>query len=593
MKGRALIPLAALLLLLAATGPLSVQDAPTLMAWPEGEVERYLHDIQLRNLERAEVATGSNGAVVVALNGFAARAGLEALKKGGSAADAALTAALTQVALTAGGPVSYFGILSFVYYDAESRQVVCLNADWNTVRGETDARSIPGRVSMSSEEAALGTEPSGRTALVGGFMKGVEAAHARFGRLPYAALFEPAIHIAENGFLVRPGFVKALETRAADLARLPETRAVFTKPDGSSYREGDVFRQPALARTLRILAAEGADYMYSGPWGKKLVAAVRADGGKMTLQDLEDYEVLWQAPLKAPVGAYEIHISPPPNLGGVSLIEALNLAMVAGLPKRGHWSSSGEVLRDAVNISMAGYLRFRPQAALADAFPGMDFSPASRVTPAHASELWRRVRNGAALTRWEQAPREPRHSDNVVAIDLRGNIAAITHTINSVEWGKTAILIDGVSIGDPASYQQARIAQVVPGSRLPSQTETGILFHVGVPVLGFGSMGAGLHQRTFQALMNVIGYGMTIDEAIDAPDFLLPRFSPTGTRVLVPQGRFPPGVLREMGYAFDEIDLSVPQFGGAGTWIAIHRDPKTRTLRAASNNRKNGAAVAY
>ncbi len=583
------------LLLLAVVSSLSSQsdDRPTLMAWPDGEYEHYLHDVQAVSRTQAQVATGRNGAVTVALNGFAARAGLEALKQGGSAADAALTAAMTQVALTAGGPVSYFGILSMVYYDAESSQIVALNAEWNTVRDETDPASIPGRITLAMKGGHLGTQPSGRTALVGGFIKGVEAAHERFGRLPFAALFEPAIHIAENGFSVRPGFAQVLEKRAADLSRLPDTRAVFTKKDGSFYAGGDVLRQPALAKTLRAIAAHGSDYMYGGPWGKKLIAAVQAEGGKMTLQDLEDYDVLWQKPLKTRIGEYEVHTSPPPNDGGVSLIEALNLAMAAELPKRGHWSTSGDVLRDAVDISMAGYLRLRSPTTLAASFPGLDFSPASRVGREHAIELWHRIQGGAALTSWEKPPRTSSHSDDVVAIDSRGNIAAITHTNNSVAWGKTAIFVDGISIGDPGAYQQARIARVHPGQRLPAQTETGILSRDGVPVLAFASMGTGLHQRTFQALMNVIGYGMTVDEAVDAPDFFLPKFASTGTRVAVPKARFPADVLETMGYAYVEIDPAMKGLGGDGIWVAIHRDPKTGSLRATSNNRKNGAAVAY
>lgn len=568
---------------------------PPMLAWPVGEYEHYLLEVQAARRERSQVATGKNGAVTVALNGFAARAGLEALKQGGSAVDAALTAALTQVAVTAGGPVSYFGILSLVVYDAESGRVVTLNAEWNTVRGETDPASIPGSVSQRGRATMLGTAPSGRTALVGGFMKGVEAAHRRYGKLPFARLFEPAIDLAERGFPVRPGFARVLARRAGDLSRLPETRAVFTREDGSFYEAGDVLRQPALARTLSTIAEQGADYMYGGRWGQKLVAAVRADGGKMTLEDLRAYEVLWSDPLVAKVGLpsrepYELHTSPPPNEGGTSLVEALNLALAARLPERGHWSESGEVLRDAVDVSMAAYLHLRSPGALAAAFPGLDFSPEARATPEHAAQLWRRMQAGARVTNWQPATS---HSDDVVTIDAEGNVAALTHTINSVAWGKTGIFVDGVSIGDPASFQQAAVARAGPGNRLPQRTETGIVTQGGVPVLGFASMGSGLHQRTFQALLNVLAHGMTVDEAIDAPDFFFPSFTARGTRVQVPAGRFPRRVLESTGYAYDEVDMTQLGLGTDGVWVAIHRDPETGELRAASNNRKNGAAIAY
>jgi gamma-glutamyltranspeptidase / glutathione hydrolase len=195
---------------------------------------------------------------------------------------------------------------------------------------------------------------------------------------------------------------------------------------------------------------------------------------------------------------------------------------------------------------------------------------------------------------FRMAPK-PQHSDDVVAIDHAGNIAAITHSINCVIWGKTAIVVDGVSIGDPASYQQAFIAKVKPGDRLPAPTETGILFKDGQPVLGFASMGAGLHQRTFQCLLNVTRFGMTVDEAINTPDFFLPAtdLKTYVSTVHVPQGRFPKSVLDEMGYAYEEVEGKKRRFGGEGLWVAISRNPQTGELRAGSPNRNNSAAVAF
>src|SRR5262245_63463233 len=201
-----------------------VNLSPT--AWPKGEYERFLR-AQDADRTEAGVATGRNGAVTVAYNGVAARAGLEALKQGGSALDAALTTALTQVAVTAGAPISYFGIMSLVYYDAKTGKVYTMNAEWNTVRGETEPLKIPGGINMASEDGLRGTAVSGRTALVGGFMKGVGAAHARFGKLPFKQLFEPAIYIADQGMPVTKHLADKFRFRGPDLKRLPETRAVF------------------------------------------------------------------------------------------------------------------------------------------------------------------------------------------------------------------------------------------------------------------------------------------------------------------------------------------------------------------------------
>ncbi|MBL8959378.1 MAG: gamma-glutamyltransferase, partial [Gemmatimonadetes bacterium] len=447
-------PLAVVILLAACARATSTPAEP----WTGAEQARYLGPMQAAIRSAAGSAEGRRGAVTVAYNAYAARAGLDVLQQGGNAMDAALTAALTQVATTAGSPVSYFGIMSLVYYDAKTRQVSTLWAGWNTVRGETSPLTIPGAISLNSDGEALGTDPSGRTALVGGFMKGVEAAHRRFGRRPFATLFDPAIRVAEGGMPVHATLAHQFELRAKDLARLPATRAALLKPDGSAWQVGDTLRQAALAATLRQVAANGADYMYNGPWGERLVAAVQADGGKMTMEDLRGYEVIWSEPLRATVHGHEIVTAGAPNTGGAALIEAQQLAVAAGLPSRPHWSADGEALRRAVQTSMGFFADLLPPAALGAVMPGIDFSPAARLTPEHGAQFWAAMEAGKLPV--SLARQAPRHSDDVVVVDAEGNMAAITHSINCVYWGKTALNIDGISIGDPGSYQQALIARV-------------------------------------------------------------------------------------------------------------------------------------
>jgi gamma-glutamyltranspeptidase/glutathione hydrolase len=573
----------------SAEDGVSVDLAPA--SW-QTDYETYMQ-AQLVDRTQAGVATGYNGAVTVAYNALAARAGLEALKQGGNAMDALLTGAMAQVALTAGAPISYFGILSLVYYEAETGEVHTMNAEWNTVLGEDDPMSIPGGIDLSSPDGIYGTAISGRTALVGGFMKGVGAAHERFGSLPFGELFKPSIHIAENGMPVSKKMAGYFEARGEDLARLPETRATFLKAEGSLYTEGDVLKQPALASTLSAIAEQGTDYMYKGPWAERAVAAIQADGGKMTLEDLASYEVSWDEPLVADLGGYTLYTNPFPNQGGTAIIEAQRLATASGMIADGHWTESSTALRKALDIAQMGFITFLPPMTQSMMFPGMLFSMENRVKTEHAKALWEQIEGGRKLGRW--APREPKHSDDVVVIDRWGNIAAITQSINCVLWGKTAIVVDGISIGDPGSFQQAAIAKTGPGKRLPSPTETGILFKEGEPVLGFASMGSGLHHRTFQGLLNYMRFGMTVDQAIDTPDFFMPD-TDTATFQLtarVPKGQFPASVLEGLGYNFEEIDPKNARFGGEGVWIAISRDPQTGQLRAGSHNRNNSDAVAY
>src|SRR5262245_51969858 len=161
-------------------------------AWPPGELEKYWR-LQ-RDYQRPHPSVeSSKGMVAVTHDAISARIGLEALQQGGSAADEALSTSLAQIALDAGAPTSYAGILTMVYYDAASKKVYSLNAGYNTVLEEKEPFTIPG-----------GGKPSGRTALVPGFFAGVQSAHDRFGKLPFASLFDPAIYLDEKGFVVDP-----------------------------------------------------------------------------------------------------------------------------------------------------------------------------------------------------------------------------------------------------------------------------------------------------------------------------------------------------------------------------------------------------
>ncbi|AMO23639.1 gamma-glutamyltransferase [Ramlibacter solisilvae] len=561
--------------------------------WPADEYQRYL-GAQSVDRTTAGEAKGKNGAVTVAYSGIAARAGLEALKQGGNAVDAALTTAMAQIVVSASAPVSFFGILSMVYYDAKSGKTTTMGAEWNTVKGETDPLSIPGGIAFGSDDSLRGSgEPSGRTALVGGFMKGVEAAHKKFGVLPFAQLFEPSIYLAEQGVPINPLVNHAIKMREQDLLRLPETKSIFTKPNGTFYKTGENFKQLALATTLRKLATEGADYMYKGSWGKKLIAAIQADGGKMTMEDLESYEVQWSDPVVCELAnGYTLHMSQAPNFGAPNLVEALNLAEEANLAEDGPWWESGPALKKAVDIANQFGVSLLPDAMVGQMYPGMDFSFDARLTKAHAKELWKRMEAGMKAGRFR--PRL-QHSDDVVAVDKDGNMCAITHSINCVNWGKTAIFIDGISISDAAGFQQAQVAKVQPGDRLPAPTEQGILFKDGQPVLAFASMGAGLHHRSFQCLTNVMKFGMTIPDAINAPDFYMSKIDvDTFTSMIaVPVGRFAKDVLDATGYEWTEIPIEEARLGGEGKWVAISRDPHTGELEAGSHNRNNSDALAY
>ncbi len=539
------------------------------------------------------MVTGTTGAQAI-------EGGVEILRAGGSAADAAMSTALTQICLAAGSWVSYAGLMTMVYYDAETDQVHNMNAAYNTVAAETDPLAIPG-IDLSAGLGGFEAEPSGRTVLVPGFMKGVEAASARFGKLPFRDLFAPAIACAEDGFEYQEGNAAQYAFREQVLSRLPETKAVFTGADGLPYEAGDMFTQPALARTLRMVAEQGADYMYRGRWAEKLVELVGDIGGRMTLDDLARYQVVWSEPARGSYRGYDLYAHGSPAEGGVGLIEAMNLAELADVSGHGHYGDSPEALFWLAQISRPGLAFAIGGKEAADgvaAIIGADLTHETRVEKETSAKLWGAIQDGSFPGVVVPDGGAPPHSDAVVAIDRWGNIASVVHSINTVSWGTTGIFVDGVSIPDSGIFQQAMMAQIEPGGRLPDPTNPGLVLRDGKPFMGFSSIGSGLHQRTIGGLLSVLDFGLTPAEAVDKPALGSFSFSalaqdgsgPAAQSVGV--GDYPPEFIARveaMGQPIEEDDAT------RGYWIAIMIDPETGELHGASIRglALGGRAVGY
>ena len=569
--------------------------------WPEGELQRF------ENLFGAEkpLAESKAGIVVSTTAAAAARAGLEALNRDGSAVDAVMTHALAEITLWASCCVSHAGFMDLMVFEAATGEVHHLNGGWNTVLGEDDPLSIPGD-----------GVPSGRASLVPGFMAGLEAAHGRFGKLPFAALFGPAIYFAEEGFEVLPMLEGMIAARKDVLSRRPETKAVFTKEDGSWYVTGDRFSQPELAHTLRQVAAEGADYMYQGPWAEKLVAAVQSEGGKMTLEDLKRYEPIWRAPLRSTFRGYDVHATAQPNLGGVNMVEALNLVELADLGSLGHYTESPQALfrltriarlMDIMGTSLTHHVT--PTALIERHAPGIATAPPQRTTKEAAKKLWQAMQTDGwdqlniAAYEWQPDPSSGNHSDAVVAVDAEGNAAALLHTINTALWGTTGIFVDGVAIADSGKYQQTKIARAGPGRRLPVETNPVLITKSGKPVLVSSSIGMGVHEQTYQAIVNVLEYGLDPKAAAESPQVLRPMSGGIDRAMgvetenpaaqAVEEGAFDAELLARVRAMQQPMQEVSPEAAGSwrGYWVGIHIDPQTGIRRGALSPYFDGWAL--
>jgi gamma-glutamyltranspeptidase / glutathione hydrolase len=527
----------------------------------------------IKNAAPSPLAEGRNGVVVGTTGNAAVHAGLEALQGGGSAADAAVVTALTQVVECGGAYVSHAGILSMVYFEAKTGKLHYLNACYDTPANEKDPLSIPTK-----------GKPSGRTALVPGFMAGIQAMHDQFGKLPRKHVFKPAIDLADGGFRVEPMLARFISARKAVLTRLPETKRIFSEEKGELLTEGDWFRQPELAATLRQVADQGAGVMYTGSWAEQFVAAVQKQGGKITLDDLKNYRVIWEAPLQTTYRDHEVALPGFTSHGGVSMVEALHLLAEANLPKDGHYSQSPTSLFWLMQISHCQVLSFLPSSTLKK-FQGLDLSPPSRLRRETSAAIWKQMQEGkwpfAAKVK-EVGVERPAHSDGIVVADRWGNVAAVTHSINTTLWGDTGLFVAGISIPDSASFQQAAIKETGPGKRLADPMCPLIVLRKGQPVLASSAIGGGLHPRTLQILSSVLDFGMDAQTAVEEPAFLLPEFTAGKPIAQVESGQFGKKLVDSVAALGQQVKEINAQQAGAfrGYWVGVQLDPAGGVRRA-------------
>jgi gamma-glutamyltranspeptidase/glutathione hydrolase len=467
------------------------------------------------------VRSGEEGVVAATVSPVAVEAGVQMLRKGGTAADAAASIALTQVTTQLGSVVSYAGIMTLVYFDARSGKVWSLDAGYGTYRGETDPASIP-----TSDISALtgGVPPApgpglGRQTLVPGFMAGVEAMQKRFGRYGLREALQPAIWYAENGIKISAPLAYFFTARQKQLMRTPEGRAFLGQAGNTLPQSGDNFRQNALAETLRTVANDGARTMYTGAWAKAFVAQVQRDGGKVSLADLASYRPVWSEAASTKVFDHTVYTNGGTSFAPYQILTALNAAEALGVSQRGPYWRDPEtfLMLNRLGEVVAGAPQLVPAVADALKARGVDISPAGQRSKAYAQALATAL---PALT--SAATGDTHHSNALVVVDKRGNIAVMTHTINAVIWGGTGIVVGGIPIPDSAGFQQARLATLNPGDRLPNEIADALVIDSrGHPVLASGVIGSSMLPETLRVIVSHIAQKQPLAEVAAAPPLLI------------------------------------------------------------------------
>jgi gamma-glutamyltranspeptidase / glutathione hydrolase len=305
---------------------------------------------------------------------------------------------------------------------------------------------------------------------------------------------------------------------SAPLAETASGQRFIQQAGSSTPKIGDLFIQNDLAQTLRAVSSSGPSYMYSGKWGRDYVTAVRAAGGAAELADMEQYRPHWSEAVFSTLNGNAIAISGE-SFGALQIREALNLAEELRVDKMApYWQDPQSFLALSRILRWVQGTAYDPGAIDRLRMQGIDASPARRMTKAYARAVAPLV---GLLYCAPPADTSSHHSAAVVAVDRWGNVAALVHTANSVIWGSTGFVVDGVPIPDAAAVNAAQLAHVVPGQRVANEMSPLIAIRNGKPVLAIATIGSSLISETMRLLVGLLGNGVDLPSVTAAPPLLL------------------------------------------------------------------------
>jgi gamma-glutamyltranspeptidase / glutathione hydrolase len=492
-------------------------------------------------------AVPATTAWVSAANPHAVNAGVEILKQGGSALDAAI-AIQTVLGLVEPQSSGIGGGAFLMYYDAGTRRITVFNGR-ETAPAGADPRMF---LDENGRPLPRGTATtSGRAIGVPGVMRMLEAAHRKFGTLPWNETLAPAIRLAQDGFVISPRMGRYLGSSFPQ-ANTPDVRALFARPDGSPLQVGDHFRNPAYASTLHQMAEGGADVLHDGPLAEAIVARARAAplGGTMTLEDLERYSVEEVAPLCRIYLQRQVCVPPPPS-SGVALLQLLGILEHTDVARRGPedpqaWFLFGEASRlmyadrdryvaDPDFVAVPVEQMLEPTYLTARAGLIHD-----RVGPPPAPGIF------AGFARATDTTLEAVGTSHFVVVDAGGNAVSMTTTVETyLGSGRvvggfvlnnelTDFALDPVEGGRPA-------ANAIAGGKRPrsSMAPVIVLDLKGNFIGALGSPGGNaILAYNGKTLLGTLAWGLPLQQAIDLPNLIA-----RGKEFAAETSRFPQSVV--------------------------------------------------
>ena len=562
-----------------------------------------------------DVARGTKG-MVVAAEPFAADAGIEILRQGGNAVDAAVAVAFA-LAVTHPSAGNLGGGGFMLIRRADGRAVF---VDY---RETAPAAARPDMYLDAKGELIPGSSTEGwQAAGVPGTVAGLEAALRAHGTMSLHQVLQPAIRLADKGFPVSERLARSLRENAGRLGRDPESRRIFLR-SGRPYQPGDVLKQKDLARTLKRLAALGARDFYEGLLAQRLVKESKKGGGLFTLDDLKNYRAGLRQPLRGSFRGAEILTAPPPSSGGVALLETLNMLEPLLQPQEEPDDPAViHLIAEALRRAFADRARYLadsdfvavPVQALIDKAYAAEFRSSIDRQRASASATLERP-DPARFQPAAPAPaavgasrREGSNTTHFSVVDAEGNAVANTYTLND-GYG-AAITIAGLGVllnntmddfttqpGAPNALfhlVQSDGNKVEPGKRpLSSMTPT-IIVRDAQPWLVLGSPGGPrIISAVIEVALNRLAFGDNLALAIARPRF---HHQWLPDALYVEDGAFTEAqlsALRARGHTvrmITELSSAPSAPTGVGRVNAIERDPVTGELVGVADARGGGAA---
>ena len=502
---------------------------------------------------------GKNG-MVAATHPVASQVGVDILKMGGNAIDAAVA---TQFALAvvhpAAGNIGGGGFLVFrdkmgKSYTLDYREKAPENASRDMYLDEKgDVK--PGQLSWYGHTAS-GTP---------GAVDGLEQAHKRFGKLTWQQILQPAINLAENGVKLTMREARGLNRTKPEFVKYNPTKSYFVKPDTITWKEGELLIQKDLAKTLRRIQEQGRKGFYEGETARLLLEEMQRGGGIITQKDLDNYKASWREPIIESYKNMKIISMPPPSSGGIALVQLLRYVEPYPLKRWGwHTDSTTQVMIEAERRVFADRATWLGDPDFVKV-PQKELLSSDFIKNRWQDFQFSQASDSKAIKAGKIAGYESTETTHSSFLDKEGNAVSITTTLNNSYGSK--VVVDGagflmndemddfsVKPGVPNSYGLVgnEANAIAPNKRMLSSMTPTIVEENGKLKMILGTPGGStIITSVFQVFLNVAEHGMTMQQAVDALRF---HHQWLPDRTTFEEGGFTEKTLirmRERGYKID------------------------------------------